>query len=74
MKNLKKCSFSQPKFESFLERVKEKQNNKEFHINNIRCKSLENEMSEINIYPEINKTSFLLLKKEIENLYINKNH
>ena len=63
MQNLKKCSFSQPKFESFLERVKEKQKNKEFHINNIRCKSLENEMSEMNIHPEINKRSLILLKK-----------
>ena len=63
MQNLKKCSFSQPKFESFLERVKEKQKNKEFHINNIRCKSLENEISEMNIHPEINKRSLILLKK-----------
>ena len=63
MQNLKKCSFSQPKFESFLERVKEKQKNKEFHINNIRCKSLENEICEMNIHPEVNKRSLLLLKK-----------
>ena len=59
--NLKK-SFSQTKFESFLERVKEKQKLKELHINNIRCKSIENETSEMNVHPKINKTSINLLK------------
>ena len=59
--NLKKC-FSQKKFESFLERVKEKQKMKELHINNIRCKSIENETSEMNVHPKMNKTSINLLK------------
>ena len=62
MKNLKKCSFSQTKFESFLERTKERQKKKEFHLNNIRCKSLENEVSEMNTHPEINKKSLKLLE------------
>ena len=62
LQNLKKCSFSQTKFESFLERVKEKQKMKELHINNIRCKSLEGETSEMHTHPKINKTSLNLLK------------
>lgn len=62
IKNLKKSSFSQLKIESFLARVKEKQEQKEQHINNIRNKYLKNEDSEMNIYPEINKKSLTLLK------------
>ena len=62
MKNLKKCSFSQTKFESFLERTKERQKKKEFHLNNMKCKSLENEISEMNTHPEISKKSLKLLK------------
>ena len=64
MKNLKKCSFFQTKFESFLERTKEQQKMKEFHLNNIRCKSLENEVAEMQTHPEINKKSLILLKNK----------
>ena len=60
--NLKKYSFSQTKIESFLERVKEKQKLKELHINNMRSKSIENETSEMNVHPKMNKTSIILLK------------
>ena len=63
LKNLKKNSYSQTKFESFLERVKDKQKKKEIHINNIRSKSLESETSEMHNYPEISKISLSLLKK-----------
>ena len=62
--NLKKCSFSQKKLESFLDRVKEKQKLKELHINNIRCKSIENENSEMNVHPKMNKTSIILLRNK----------
>ena len=62
-KNLKKNSHSQIKFESFLERVKDKQKKKEIHINNIRSKSIESEISEMNNHPEISKISLSLLKK-----------
>ena len=62
LKNLKKCSFSQNKFDSFLERVKESQKKKELHLHKIRCKSLENEKTETNVFPKINKKSLTLLK------------
>ena len=64
LKNLKKCSFSQAKFDSFLERLKENEKKKEKHINNIRCKSLENEKKETNTNIKINKKSLTLLKNK----------
>ena len=60
--NLKR-TFSQNKFDSFLERVKEKERIKELHINNIRSKSLEGKNGENNNrHPEMCKKSILLLK------------
>lgn len=67
MKNLKKCSFAQKKFESFLERVKEQQKKKEMHIKNLKSKILESETSEMNTHLEINKKSKKLLKKNYRN-------
>ena len=60
--NLKKRAFSQKKFDSFLERVKEKQANREMHLNNIRSKSSEKENIPNYNRPRICKGSVLLLK------------
>ena len=62
VKNLKKCSFYKKKFSSFIERLKKKQKKKEFHLNNIRSKSLQNEVVEMHTCPEINKKSKIILE------------
>ena len=62
LKNLKQCSYSQNKIESFLDRVKRSQIMREFHINSIRNKTLEDETKEMSNLPEINKKSLILLK------------
>ena len=60
--NLKRKAFSQKKFGSFLERVKEKQADREIHLNNIRSKSSGEENIPNYNQPEICKGSVLLLK------------
>ena len=60
--NLKSKAFSQKKFDSFLERVKQNQANKEIHLNKIRSKSLEKENYQNYSQPTICKGSALLLK------------
>ena len=63
-KTRKISSRSQAKINSFLDRVKEKQKEKEIHLSSIRCKSLENETSEMS-NPEINKNSLTILKNTL---------
>lgn len=62
MKNLKKCSFSQQKFDSFLERVKQLQKKREMNLKNLKNKFLESETSEMNAHIKMNKNSKKLLK------------
>ena len=60
--NLKRKAFSQKRFDTFLERVKEKQTIKEMHLNNIRSKSSEKENIPNYTHSGICKGSVLLLK------------
>ena len=60
--NLKRKAFSQKRFDTFLERVKEKQASREKHLNNIRSKSSEKENIPNYNQTGISKGSALLLK------------
>lgn len=60
--NLKRKAFSQKRFDTFLERVKEKQAIKEIHLNKIRSKSSEKENIPNYNQTGISKGSALLLK------------